>query len=38
VVLTSPKNGATGFSRTATIAVKFSENIKASTYFNNINH
>ena len=27
VAITSPKNGATGFSRTATIAIKFSENI-----------
>ncbi len=36
VSLTSPKNGATGISKTATIAVKFSENIKASTYLNNI--
>jgi autotransporter family porin len=36
VVLTYPKNGATGISRTATIAIKFSENIKASTYYNKI--
>jgi predicted outer membrane repeat protein len=33
---TSPKNGATGISKTTTIAVKFSENIKSSIYINNI--
>ncbi len=36
VSLTYPKNGAIVFSRTATISIKFSENIKISTYFNNI--
>lgn len=30
---TNPKNGAIGFSRTATIAIRFSENIKTSTYW-----
>jgi autotransporter family porin len=33
---TNPKNGATGISKTANIAIKFNENIKNSTYFNNI--
>ena len=33
---TSPTNLRTGFSRTSTIAIKFTENIKASTYFNKI--
>lgn len=36
IVLTSPKNGAKGISRTATIQIKFTENIKASTAYNNI--
>ncbi len=36
VSLTYPKNNATGFSKTAPIAVKFSENIKISNYFNKI--
>jgi methionine-rich copper-binding protein CopC len=36
VTATTPKNGATGISKTATITIKFSENIKTSTYFNNI--
>lgn len=36
LVLTSPKNGATGFSRTTAITVKFSENIKAGTLYNYI--
>ena len=36
VVLTSPKNGATGFSKTATIAIKFSENIKVSVNWSKI--
>ncbi|WP_048190948.1 chitobiase/beta-hexosaminidase C-terminal domain-containing protein [Methanobacterium sp. SMA-27] len=33
---TTPTNLKTGVSRTSTIVIKFSENIKASTYFNNI--
>ena len=33
---TNPKNGATGISRTATISIKFTENIKKSTYYNSI--
>ena len=36
VVLTSPKNGAKGFSRTATIIIKFSENIKTSLKWSKI--
>ena len=36
IVLTSPKNGATGFSRTAVIAIKFSENIKSSINWSKI--
>jgi len=36
VSLTSPTNLETGVSKTATIAIKFSKNIKNSTYFNNI--
>ena len=36
VVTTTPTNLKTGVSRTSTIVIKFSENIKASTYFNNI--
>jgi hypothetical protein len=36
IVSTTPTNGATGISRTGTITIKFSENIKSSTYFNNI--
>ena len=36
LVSTSPKNGATGFSKTVNIAIKFSENIKSSIYFNKI--
>ena len=33
---TNPKNKTTGFSRTATIYIKFNENIKASTYWSKI--
>ncbi|MGB9980261.1 OmpL47-type beta-barrel domain-containing protein [Methanobacterium sp.] len=33
---TYPKNSATGVSRTATISIKFSENIKASSYWSKI--
>ena len=33
---TTPTNLKTGVSRTAILAIKFSENIKASTYYNNI--
>ncbi len=33
---TSPKNGATGVSRTSTISIKFSENIKTSTNWTKI--
>ena len=33
---TNPKNNAAGFSRTATISIKFNENIKASTYWSKI--
>ncbi len=36
VALTYPKNGAMGISRTANIAIKFSENIKASTNWSKI--
>ena len=36
VVLTSPTNGATGFSKTANIGIKFSENIKAGTNWSKI--
>lgn len=36
MISTNPKNGATGFSRTATIAIRFSENIKSSTAFSKI--
>ena len=36
VVSTSPKNGATGVSRTATFAIKLSENIKSSTNWSKI--
>lgn len=36
LTLTSPKNGATGVSRTKSIAIKFSENIKASNYWSKI--
>ena len=36
IVLTSPKNGARGFSRTAVIAIKFSENIKSSINWSKI--
>ena len=36
VSLTSPKNGATGVSKTATIIIKFSEKVKSSTYLNSI--
>ena len=33
---TNPKNGATGFSRTGTITIKFSENIKSSVNWSKI--
>jgi outer membrane protein assembly factor BamB len=33
---TTPKYGATGISKTTTLAIKFSENIKSSTYYNSI--
>lgn len=36
VVSTTPTNNKTGVSKTSTITIKFSENIKSSTYFNNI--
>jgi len=36
VSTTIPTNLKTGISRTSTIVVKFSENIKASTYYSNI--
>ena len=36
VISTNPSNGATGVSRTATIAIKFSENIKSSTNWSKI--
>ena len=36
LVLTSPTNGATGFSRTANIGIKFSEYIKASSNWSKI--
>jgi len=36
VSTTTPINLKTGVSRTSTIAIKFSENIKSSIYFNNI--
>jgi hypothetical protein len=36
VISTYPKNGATGCSKTATITIKFSQNIKASTYWSKI--
>jgi hypothetical protein len=36
VTLTTPKNGATGVSRTATITIKFSENIKSSLNWSKI--
>ena len=36
VVLTNPKNSVTGFSKTVTIAVKFSENIKSSVNWSKI--
>lgn len=36
VVSTSPKNGATGVSKTATFAIKLSENIKSSTNWSKI--
>ncbi len=36
ISLTSPKNGATGFSRTANIAIKFSEYIKAGINWSKI--
>jgi adhesin HecA-like repeat protein len=36
VTSTTPNNLKTGVSRTSPIYIKFSENIKASTYFNNI--
>ncbi|WP_048186455.1 chitobiase/beta-hexosaminidase C-terminal domain-containing protein [Methanobacterium lacus] len=36
VVSTTPTNLKTGVSRTSTITIKFNENIKNSTYYNNI--
>jgi autotransporter family porin len=36
IISTNPSNGATGISRTSTIAVKFSENIKSSTNWSKI--
>ncbi len=36
IVSTNPKNNATGYSRTAAISIKFSENIAASTYWSKI--
>ncbi|MGB9978606.1 Ig-like domain-containing protein [Methanobacterium sp.] len=36
ITSTYPKNGATGISRTSTIKIKFSEKIKASTYWSKI--
>ncbi len=36
LVSTSPKNGAKGFSKTAIISIKFSENIKTSTKWSDI--
>jgi methionine-rich copper-binding protein CopC len=36
VATTTPTNGKTGVSRTSTIAIKFTENIKNSTYYSNI--
>jgi predicted outer membrane repeat protein len=36
VLKTSPTNKKTGFSRTSTIYIKFSENIKFSSYYKNI--
>lgn len=36
VVLTTPKNGATGFSRTATISIRLTENIKSSINWSKI--
>ena len=36
VTITNPKNGAKGFSKTATISIKFSENIKTSSKWSNI--
>jgi len=33
---TNPTNKKTGFSKTSTISIKFSENIKSSTYYKNI--
>jgi hypothetical protein len=36
VSTTTPTNLKTGVSRTSTIVIKFSENIKSGTYFNNI--
>jgi len=36
VLKTSPTNKKTGFSKTGTIYIKFSENIKSSTYYKNI--
>lgn len=36
VIITNPKNRAAGVSRTATIKIKFSENIKASTKWSKI--
>ena len=36
VVITSPKNDATGVSKTATISIKFSKNIKSSTFYSSI--
>jgi hypothetical protein len=36
VLLTNPTNWKTGFSKTATITIKFSEYLKTSTYYNHI--
>ena len=36
IILTSPKNGATGISKSANIIIKFSENIKAGTNISKI--
>jgi outer membrane protein assembly factor BamB len=36
VSTTTPTNGKTGISRTSTIAIKFNEKVKPSTYYNNI--
>ena len=36
VISTNPANGQKGFSKTGTLAIKFSEKIRNSTYFNSI--